>query len=159
MMGLVVAVWSQRDAGSDPSRDTTARQDGEIEDEQEPEQGTCLPPLRLPRRQPSAVNSAPAAPPWRAVATDGGPSPSTSPAWIVDVGPCAAAASPPRPPPAGVLHLLRDLDDAAQVYPDAVWPVQIADALRALIGEANQAREQGLPAIPTQTRDTLLRRF
>src|SRR3954467_1425277 len=29
-------------------------------------------------------------------------------------------------------HLLRDLDDAAQVYPDAVWPVQISDALRAL---------------------------
>jgi transposase len=27
-------------------------------------------------------------------------------------------------------HLLRDLDDAAQVYPDAHWPVQIADALR-----------------------------
>jgi transposase len=56
-------------------------------------------------------------------------------------------------------HLLRDLDDAAQVYPDAVWPVQIADALRALIGEANRAREQGLAAIPDEQRDTLLRRL
>jgi transposase len=56
-------------------------------------------------------------------------------------------------------HLLRDLDDAAQVYPDTVWPVQIADALRGLIHHANQAREQGLPAIPTDLRDELLRRF
>jgi transposase len=56
-------------------------------------------------------------------------------------------------------HLLRDLDDAAQVYPDKVWPVQIADALRALIHEANQARDHALPAIPAQIRDPLLRRF
>src|SRR4051795_8330965 len=56
-------------------------------------------------------------------------------------------------------HLLRDLDDAAQVYPDSIWPIQIADALRALIGEANRAREQGLPAIPDGVRDELLRRF
>jgi hypothetical protein len=56
-------------------------------------------------------------------------------------------------------HLLRDLDDAAQVYPDNIWPVQIADALRELIGHANQAREQGLNAIPTDTRDALLRRL
>jgi hypothetical protein len=57
------------------------------------------------------------------------------------------------------VHLLRDLDDAAQVYPDAVWPVQIADALRALIGEANRAREQALAAIPNDVRDELLRRL
>lgn len=56
-------------------------------------------------------------------------------------------------------HLLRDLDDAAQVYPDTIWPVQIADALRELIHEANLAREQGLPAIPAQIRDTLLSRL
>jgi transposase len=56
-------------------------------------------------------------------------------------------------------HLLRDLDDAAQVYPDAVWPVQIADALRELIGEANLARENGLVAIPGDVRDELLRRL
>ncbi len=56
-------------------------------------------------------------------------------------------------------HLLRDLDDAAQVYPDKVWPVQIADALRELIHHANQARERGLPAIDTDIRDEPLRRL
>src|SRR3954467_9145020 len=56
-------------------------------------------------------------------------------------------------------HLLRDLDDAAQVYPNSIWPVQIADALRALIGEANRAREHALDAIPDDVRDELLRRF
>jgi transposase len=56
-------------------------------------------------------------------------------------------------------HLLRDLDDAAQVYPDAVWPVQIADALRALIHQANLAREHGLPAIAADVRDELLTRL
>jgi transposase len=56
-------------------------------------------------------------------------------------------------------HLLRDLDDAAQVYPDTVWPVQIADALRELIHHANLARDQGLATIPSGVRDALLRRF
>jgi transposase len=56
-------------------------------------------------------------------------------------------------------HLLRDLDDAAQVYPDAVWPTQIADALRGLIHHANLAREHGLPAIDADIRDTLLTRL
>ncbi|MGH3701679.1 MAG: IS66 family transposase [Pseudonocardiaceae bacterium] len=56
-------------------------------------------------------------------------------------------------------HLLRDLADAAQVYPDAVWPTQIADALRSLIHQATPAREAGLPAIATDIRDELLGRF
>ena len=56
-------------------------------------------------------------------------------------------------------HLLRDLDDAAQVYPDAVWPVQIADALRGLIHQANLAREAGHDTIPTSVRDELITRF
>ena len=68
----------------------------------------------------------------------------------------AGRPGPTQPPPrSGTLvhqlctaHLLRDLDDAAQVYPDAMWPVQIADALRALIHDANQAREQGLRRDP-----------
>ncbi len=47
-------------------------------------------------------------------------------------------------------HLLRDLEDAAQAYPDAIWPGQIADALRALIHQANQARDQGQGAVPAQ---------
>jgi transposase len=40
-----------------------------------------------------------------------------------------------------------------------VWPVQIADALRGLISQANLAREQGQPAIDTDTRDALITRF
>jgi transposase len=56
-------------------------------------------------------------------------------------------------------HLLRDLADAAQVYPDAVWPTQIADALRGLIHQANLAREQGLPAIPADIHNALLTRL
>lgn len=56
-------------------------------------------------------------------------------------------------------HLLRDLAGAAQVYPDAIWPTQIADALRELIHHANLARDHGLDAIDTTTRETLLKRF
>ena len=56
-------------------------------------------------------------------------------------------------------HLLRDLADAAEVYPDAVWPVQIADALRGLIHQANLAREAGHDTIPTRIRDELIARF
>jgi transposase len=48
------------------------------------------------------------------------------------------------------VHLLRDLADAAETYPDAIWPGQIADALRELIHRANQARAEGLTAIPEQ---------
>ena len=45
-------------------------------------------------------------------------------------------------------HLLRDLEDAAESYPDAVWPGQAADALRGLIHAANTARAGGLAAVP-----------
>jgi transposase len=45
-------------------------------------------------------------------------------------------------------HILRDLEDAAESYPDAVWPGQAADALRALIHAANTARDKGLTAVP-----------
>jgi transposase len=45
-------------------------------------------------------------------------------------------------------HLLRDLEDAAQTYPDAIWPGQIARELRALIHAANLARGQGLAVVP-----------
>jgi hypothetical protein len=45
-------------------------------------------------------------------------------------------------------HVLRDLEDAAQSWPGAVWPGQAADALRALIHAANQARAKGLAAVP-----------
>jgi transposase len=56
-------------------------------------------------------------------------------------------------------HLLRDLDDAAQIYPDALWPPQISRALRELIHHANLARHTGLDAIDTEVRDTLISRF
>jgi transposase len=56
-------------------------------------------------------------------------------------------------------HLLRDADDAAEVYPDALWPTQIADALRALIGHANLAREQGRDAIDEAVKNELITRF
>jgi hypothetical protein len=45
-------------------------------------------------------------------------------------------------------HLLRDIEDAAQSCPDAIWPAQIARELRGLIHQANLARDQGLAAVP-----------
>jgi transposase len=48
-------------------------------------------------------------------------------------------------------HLLRDLEDAAQTYPDATWPARITAALTGLIHAANTARAQGLPAVPHTT--------
>jgi transposase len=56
-------------------------------------------------------------------------------------------------------HLLRDLEGAAEVYPDAHWPAQIADALRELIGQANLARDRELDAIPTGVKNELIKRF
>jgi transposase len=56
-------------------------------------------------------------------------------------------------------HLGRDLDGAGQVYPDAHWPVQTADALRGLIHEANLAREAGLDAIADDVRNALITQF
>jgi hypothetical protein len=44
-------------------------------------------------------------------------------------------------------HLLRGLEGVAELYPDEVWPTQIAEALRALIHEANAARAAGAEAI------------
>jgi transposase len=56
-------------------------------------------------------------------------------------------------------HLCRDLDGAAEVYPDAHWPAQIADALRSLIHQANHARQGGRTAIAAGVRDELITRF
>ena len=58
-------------------------------------------------------------------------------------------------------HLLRDVEDAVQSYPDAIWPGQIAEALRGLIHAANLSRDQGLAAVPgemTAEHPTLFRR-
>ena len=56
-------------------------------------------------------------------------------------------------------HLLRDLEDAAQSYPGAIWPTQAADALRALLHAANTARAQGLAAVPDEDIAADLRLF
>jgi hypothetical protein len=45
-------------------------------------------------------------------------------------------------------HLLRDRTDAPGTYPAAIWPGQIADALRGLIHAASRAPELGLAAVP-----------
>ena len=51
-------------------------------------------------------------------------------------------------------HILRDIQDAAESYPDAVWPGQIAENLRALIHAANIARDRGLAAVPLDDETT-----
>ena len=56
-------------------------------------------------------------------------------------------------------HLCRDLDDASEVYPDAHWPGQIAEALRALMHQANLAREAGQVAIDHAVKNDLITRF
>ncbi len=56
-------------------------------------------------------------------------------------------------------HLIRDLEDAAQTYPGAHWPVQIREALRGLIHAANTARASGLPAIPEDIAGPLIKAF
>jgi transposase len=56
-------------------------------------------------------------------------------------------------------HLLRDLDDAAQIYPDQAWPAQIARALRELIDQANLAREAGRATIDDPVKNKLIKLF
>ncbi|HUZ25480.1 MAG TPA: transposase, partial [Streptosporangiaceae bacterium] len=56
-------------------------------------------------------------------------------------------------------HILRDYQDCAEAYPDAVWPVQAQRALRGLIHAWHAAREQGLEAIPGGVRKPLEHEF
>jgi transposase len=56
-------------------------------------------------------------------------------------------------------HLLRDLAGAAETYPEAHWPTQIADALRSLIHHTNLARDAGHDTLDTLVRDTLIKQF
>lgn len=56
-------------------------------------------------------------------------------------------------------HLLRDLAGAAEVYPDAHWPTQIAEALRELIHQTNLARDEDLDAIDGTVKNELITRF
>jgi transposase len=56
-------------------------------------------------------------------------------------------------------HLLRDLEDAAQTYPDEDWPGRAAAALRGLIHVANLARDRGLASVPAAMASRALRQF
>jgi transposase len=56
-------------------------------------------------------------------------------------------------------HILRDYQDCAEAYPDAIWPVQAQRALRGLIHAWHAAREQGLEAIPAGARKPLEHEF
>jgi transposase len=56
-------------------------------------------------------------------------------------------------------HLTRDYEDAAESWPDAVWPVQAQRALRGLIRAWHAARNAGQPEIPAHIRDPLISEF
>jgi hypothetical protein len=55
-------------------------------------------------------------------------------------------------------HLARDYQDAAESYPDAIWPAQAQQALRGLIRAWHDARDHGLAAIPAAA-DPLIIQF
>ncbi|MDA0638965.1 IS66 family transposase, partial [Nonomuraea sp. MCN248] len=56
-------------------------------------------------------------------------------------------------------HLLRDLEDCAETYPEAAWPRQIQTALRGLIHAANLAREQGKDGMDAGTKAMWINSF
>jgi transposase len=56
-------------------------------------------------------------------------------------------------------HLLRDFEDTAESWPDAIWPAQAQRALRGLIRVWHTARGQGLAEIPAAARDPLIKEF
>ena len=56
-------------------------------------------------------------------------------------------------------HILRDYEDCAESYPDAVWPVQAQRALRSMIHAWHAACEQGLSAIPADAPKPLEHEF
>jgi hypothetical protein len=58
-------------------------------------------------------------------------------------------------------HLIRDLEDAAECYPTATWPVQIQQALRDLIHAANTTRvgDPQATCVPAEVAAPALRAF
>ncbi|WP_250285353.1 IS66 family transposase [Frankia sp. CiP1_Cm_nod2] len=58
-----------------------------------------------------------------------------------------------------VSHLLRDIEDTVETYPGEVWPVQLRQALRGLVHQANLARAAGLAEVPAALRDPLLAEY
>jgi transposase len=53
-------------------------------------------------------------------------------------------------------HLLRDIADAVETYPDHPWPAQADRALRGLIRAARIARDAGQPAVPPDVAEPLI---
>jgi hypothetical protein len=58
-----------------------------------------------------------------------------------------------------VSHLLRDLQDVAETYPEEVWPAQLQGALRGLVHQANLARAARLAEVPAALRDRLIAEY
>jgi len=56
-------------------------------------------------------------------------------------------------------HILRDYQDAAESWPDAIWPAQAQRALRGLIRAWHDARDAGKTEIPEHVRGPLAREF
>jgi transposase len=56
-----------------------------------------------------------------------------------------------------VAHILRDIQDAAETYPDHHWPAQASRALRGLVGAWHDARAApGQPRVPAEIADPLI---
>jgi transposase len=56
-------------------------------------------------------------------------------------------------------HLVRDFQDAAETYPDAIWPAQAQRALRGLIKAWHAARGDALSQIPAAAASPLITEF
>jgi len=56
-------------------------------------------------------------------------------------------------------HILRDYQDAAESWPDAIWPAQAQRALRGLIKAWHDTRDAGQTEIPGHVRGPLVREF
>ena len=56
-------------------------------------------------------------------------------------------------------HLIREDQDAAETYPDAIWPAQAQRALRGLIKAWHLARDAGQACIPAVAADPLITEF
>jgi transposase len=56
-------------------------------------------------------------------------------------------------------HLVRELTAAAETFPERIWPEQAIRVLHQLNTAAHHARDQGLPQIPPEILDPLIRSF
>ena len=56
-------------------------------------------------------------------------------------------------------HLVRELTAAAEAFPERIWPEQAIRVLHQLNNAAHHARDQGLPHIPPEIADPLVRSF